>query len=254
MRHIIGLFLSAIIIISLAGCGADIQDAEFSHEEITKENETEEKNPEIYEPWMKAFAAAYSVNYAPIILLIDIDFDEIPEMFTMTSNPRGTLFIEQGFKFDGTNYIEIIHDGGLLEWFHLSCNIETKEPVWFSSVDWRGSTSYVQKSNIVDFTDLSNVTTEFFFGYYSSWTRDEYPSDEIITEEIRIMAHGEDFHGEVVEYSEMTLLRDEAFSVFEPVPIKSIMSRYGEFFINFDIETNSTLIDTDNLMEFFSQW
>lgn len=214
--------------------------------------------PPAYYSWQEVFAVALAeisendggIN---IVFLIDIDFDEIPEIFTAIWGYGPNIYIKNGYKYTENDYTEIIHDNGLLSDLLLYRDKKNGKLQWFTQGFYRlNFYDNMIQWNTVDFSDLSNVKTELFFGYINKNTLEESdePSTNFVSE-FFLMENKDDIDtGILMEYSEIEQLQEELFSEYEIVDIEILHSESDTFYYNFYYNS----VNRDNLMSFFSKW
>jgi|GEM_PF-6102721 len=206
------------------------------------------------EPWMEAFFEVLkneNLSNPFDIILIDVDFDNIPEMFLTENQYASNFQIRKGFKFNNGECIEIMHDEGFLGEIKLFRKIETDELVWLSYGFAR--LNYLDAKwqwNIVDFSNFSDVTTKLFFGFIE----ERIPTDNIDNFEhvIKIMNSKNDYIGGFeIDLEFFKSLYEEVFTEYEEIMAKKRLSYFTNFVAD-DLE-NRTLMK-DILMDFFFEW
>lgn len=268
IKHIIAIVVALTAIILFTACsGGNTETSELlvvaeitpTPEPMPPPEPTIEPMPEpitvpAYNSWQDAFAAAFSENRAPSILLVDIDFDSIPEMFTEERGYGPNSYLQRGYRFNGNGYSEIVHDNGLLSELQLYRDKESNELIWLThgfyrlndyDSEWQWST--------VNFKDLSSVTTDLFFGfiiYRTPIESDEMP--DAVETEYALMEDKND-NGILMGYSEIERLKEDLFSKYERVITSDLWIDTNGLFVGYDNQ-GKVIFNTNRLIEFFSKW
>ena len=214
--------------------------------------------------WQEVFASVISKDSSQIVILVDVDFDGIPEMFTAFNGYGPNIYLLNGFKYSGDSYTEIVCDtysefgycvDCLLSEFNLFRNKESGELIWLTSGFYRLD-FYNNKIlwNTADFSDLSAVKTELFFGYimYRTPVDPDGESGDLI-EEYALMEQKDDYVGVIMEWSEIDRMEEELFSEYERVEINEIWIYINNIIIGYDNDDNA-ILDNAKLMEKFAEW
>lgn len=194
--------------------GADSQAAEIAV--ATEEN---------IAPWITAYYEAIkNIEYGFTYLeLIDIDFDEIPELFLMHTGTGGS-WISHGFSFKDGNVSEL-EALDMPTDLELYQNKENGELLWLASGVFKsgGGAAYHYQWSRIDFSDLTDVKKEYFFEWKEEIYIEGNPDETIYR---LLNENGSDI---VMEKTEIEQLQAELFSQYEQLDALSLGSLIGRF-------------------------
>lgn len=157
-------------------------------------------------------------------ILIDIDFDEIPEMFWKRTGTGGT-WIDHGFSFKDGNILDIpIGDELLFPELNLYKHRESNEMIWLAEGMFKSSDSYRHSWQMVDFGDLSNIKKVFFFAWGVTSDREQPEGGATYS------LLDEDYNEIVMSKEEIEEQEGRLFSEYERVQTLTLFSSVGEFY------------------------
>lgn len=157
-------------------------------------------------------------------LLIDIDFDEIPEMFWTRTGSGGT-WIDYGFSFKDGKILDIpIGDELLYPELNLYKHRESNEMIWLAEGVFQNSHSYRNSWQMVDFSDLNNLKKEFFFAWKVTSDR-EQPKEGVVYSLL-----DEDYNEIIMSKEEIDEREMRFFSEYEQIQTLTLFSSVGKFY------------------------
>jgi len=254
-------YLLAIIIIFavvLVGCIEVDEALLVENEEVEEIAEEIESIEEVAarHSWAEAYfdALGERVKHDPFnlpthILLIDIDFDGVPEMFlSHLGVVNSSIF--HGYSYQNGEVINIqIYDDFLPPELSLLKHINTCELAWLAEGSFRqgGGVGFDFINEFVDFSDFSNVRREKVFTRYERFMYDGIPIYEFIGSEF---FPNEDDIKLVTFYDGDSTILDN----YEVIEVQYLFSFVSEFLNDGEWQLTPETLDRNKLISFFNEW
>ncbi|GEM_PF-4087499 len=177
------------------------------------------EDKDVTEAWIDAYYEKLNEVFegTTYLQLVDIDFDEVPELF-LSHTGTGGSYIHSGYSFKDGNVVEI-KTCSMATDLGLYRNRLTEELIWIASGVFKsgGGTSYYHCWYQIDFTDFSGIKQEVFFEWQQHLVdvRDDVYFYQVV-----------DDYGNVtiVDQLEIDMLVAGAFSGYERIDVMQLGS------------------------------
>ena len=273
MRKIILQFFIFAILLSLVACGESSEtvsstklfeydqntpsEPDFSQEILIESEEPEEVVGVATEYlWVEAYLDALSNSDsfpANSILLVDIDFDGVPEILFVAHGAATNMNIIGGLSYQNGEVVDIeFYEGwgGIPTELSLLRNIQTGEKVWLAHGRYSSNAGREQYwvYDFVDFSDFSQVQYRQVLAYGSVFVLDE---EDTFTGPINFLhLNGEEIE---VPFEEIEARREEILRGFEVIDVKILSIHSSQVYYNGDTWQDRTL-NRDKMISFFNEW
>jgi hypothetical protein len=243
-----------IFIFILAGCESQV---DTPSDYIVDTNEKEEAVYILTEhSWTDAYFYALNKNWpATSILLVDVDFDGVPEIFFVWHGMATNMEIDSGLSYQNGEVVNIEFYGewgGIPTEFSLLQSRLTGERVWLVSGRFSSGAGVFQYwvYEFVDFSDFSQVTSNEVLAYDSEMILNEEGTFGIGS---IYSLHLPDNQVIDVPYEKIEERRRELFDGFEIIDVPILLVHFSRVFDNYNDWQNKTL-NRDKLISVFNEW
>ena len=204
--------------------------------------------------WVEAYAdLIMQGNFPPYIMLMDINFDGIPELFFYSSGYGANTWVDIIARYSGHGIEQFSTEEQIPAHFELYKDKKTGETRWMTVMEsFRSSFLYYNYEwKWIDFIDLSNVRTEFFFKWDYEVVIIDEETDEY--EEIYYLYKNAVEMAEV-EYSEIEKREQELFSNYAQIETQRLYANISDFVINSSVAVTDENLDYKMIVDFLLQW
>ena len=205
--------------------------------------------------WVEAYADFLVQDNPRYFILLDVDFDGIPELFTYYSGYGTNMWISSIISYS-EHGIEQFKKGLLEEipaQFELYKDKQTGEIRWMMVMDTfrSGYSRYIFGWDWIDFGDYSDIKTEFFFRWDFEGVETDDEMDGI--EVVYYLYKNTDEMMEV-EYEEIEKREQALFSRYERIETQQLYAYMGNYVINEDMDATVENLDRKLIVDFLLQW
>jgi len=197
-----------LFLLMLSGCGLRDIDGKAELQGYIREKGKENNS------WQEVYYGILTDGYAETpprwLELIDVDFDEVPELFILfMDNSRGAI-TEVGYSWkEGEVKTIAFGEFSVSAGFVLYRNTVTGETVWMEDGGCRGLLGgYSYQYRILDFSELSYVKRIHFFSYEEC---------RKLSDDGTLITTYQDADGETVTLEEIERQREAAFADYERI-------------------------------------
>jgi len=244
MRPLAILIIIVMFTISLVAC----QDESNCSTEIM--------DAIVIHSWAEAYYNALAEKcFSSAILLVDINFDGVPELFFVHWGSATNMWIFSGLSYQNGDVVNIeFYDewSGMPSELSLLRNRQTGEQVWLAHGRFSSRAGVYQSwvYEFVDFSDLSQVRSKSVFEFDSEMILNEehiYGIDSIYN--LRLP------NGEIIEVSleEIEAQRELIFGDFETIEVQALSIHRTQAFTDY-VDWQDRVLERSKLITFFNEW
>ncbi|MCL2388408.1 MAG: membrane lipoprotein lipid attachment site-containing protein [Defluviitaleaceae bacterium] len=205
--------------------------------------------------WAEAYFNALNDTFPSMILLVDIDFDGVPEILFVAQGSATNMWIDSGLSYQSGRVIDIMfYDewGGMPTELSLLRNRLTDEMVWLAHGRFSSGAGVYQSwlYDFVDFSDFSQVQSTQILSYSSEMILSEegtYGIGSIYS------LHLSDDEAIEVPFEEIEAQRMRILENFEIIDVKILLIHSSQVFDN-DTNWQDRTLNREKLISFFNKW
>ena len=255
------LVVLIILIFTLTGCDSQVIMPSNYFDEAYKIVDSVETSEEIVEviarhSWAEAYFNALSESWFPsMILLVDIDFNGIPELFFIHWGSATNMWIDGGFSYQNGEVIDIeFYDewGGMPSELSLLQNKRTDEQVWLAQGRFSSNAGIYQYwvYEFIDFSNLSQVQSKQVFAFDS-----EMILNQEGTHAIGSIYSYRSINNETIEmpFEEIEERRERIFRDFETIEVQILLIHRTQVFTNC-ADLQDIVLSRDKVISHFNEW
>ncbi len=197
--------------------------------------------------WMDAYADVLinETEKPRHITVIDVNFDGIPELF-LSQLGTSNSWIYKGYSYKDGNVLELkIPEEFMPMDFELYKDKNSNKLIWLTNGMFRDGYGYYDNIwELIDFSDLSNIKKELFFGWNEQYDNENEKYFLLGNEDAKIE----------MSLEEIEKKKKEIFSNYELIEVSKQFSFVDEFIIGNDDLLTKENVDKKLLFDFFSKW